>query len=76
MFFTIYRVLKFEKSDRLRQCISFNTGKRKKAVNSFEKDLFKLMHNSVYGKTMENLRKRVKTRLINNAKDYKNWVSR
>ena len=34
------------------------------------------MHNSVYGKTMENLRKRVKTRLINNAKDYKNWVSR
>ena len=53
-FIGIYRVLKFEKSDLLKQCISFNTGKRKKAVNSFEKDLFKLMHNSVYGKTIEN----------------------
>ena len=33
------------------------------------------MHNSVNGKTIENLRKRVKVRLVNNAKDYKNYVS-
>ena len=49
----------------------FNTDKRIKAANSFEKIFFKLMINSVYGKTMENLRKRINVRLVNNAKDYK-----
>ena len=37
-----------------------------------KKDFFKLMNDSVYGKTMVNLRKRIKVRLVNNAKDYKN----
>ena len=34
------------------------------------------MNNSVYGKTMKNLRKRVRVRWVNNAKDYKKWVCR
>ena len=34
------------------------------------------MNNSVYGKTMENLRKRINVRLINNANDYKKFVSK
>ena len=34
------------------------------------------MNNSAYGKIMENLRKRVKVRLANNAKDYKKWMSK
>ena len=56
--------------------IDFKTYKRKNAANSFEKDFFKLMNNSVYGKTMENLGKRINVRLINNARDYKKYVSR
>ena len=56
--------------------IDFNTYKRKNAANSFEKYFFKLINNSVYGKTMENLRKRINVRLINNVKDYKKYVSK
>ena len=43
---------------------------------ALEKIFFKLMNNSVYGKPIENLRKRVKVRLVNNAKDYKKYVSK
>ena len=50
--------------------------KRRNAVNSFEKDFFKLMINSVYGKTMENLRKRINVRIINNEKDFLKYTSR
>ena len=38
--------------------------------NDFEKCLFKLMNNSAYGKTKENLRKRINVRLVNSAKEY------
>ena len=50
--------------------------KEKNPANSFEKDFFKLMINSVYGETMENLRKIINVRLVNNAKDYKKYVSK
>ena len=41
----------------MKKHIDFNTEKRMNAANDFKKDLFKLMINSIYGKTMEDLRK-------------------
>ena len=66
--------LKFKQFYWLKIYIDFNTDNRKNAANTFEKYFFELI-NSVYGKTMENIRKRINVQLINNAKDYKEHVS-
>ena len=50
----------------MKKYIDFNTEERKNATNDFEKDSFKWMINSVYGKTMKNLRKRINVRFVNN----------
>ena len=60
----------------MKRYINFNTEKRKNATNDFEKDFFKLMINSLYGKTIENLRKRMNVRLVNNEKDFLKYSSR
>ena len=60
----------------MKKYIAFNTKKRINATNDFENDVFKLMINSVYGKTMKNLRKRMNVRLVNNEKDFLKYTSR
>ena len=52
----------------MKKFIAFNTEKRMNAANDFDKDFSKLIINSVYGKTMENLRKRINVRLVNKQK--------
>ena len=68
----IHRALQFKQSDWMKRYIDFNTEKRKNAA----KDFFKLMINSIYGKTIENLRKRINVRLVNNEKDFLKYTSR
>ena len=46
------------------------------AATDFEKDFFKLMINSIYGKTMENLRKKINVRFVNNKKDFLKYTSK
>ena len=71
-----HRALKFKQSDWMKKYIDFNTKKGLGATNDFEKDFFKLMTNSVYGKTMENLRKRINVRFVNNKQDFLKYTSR
>ena len=63
----IRQVLTFKQSPWLKQYIDFNTRQRSLADSGFLKDFFNLMNNSVFGKTQENLRKRVQVDIVTDA---------
>ena len=64
----VHRGIKFYQSPWMEPYIRKNTDLRKLSTSSFEKDFFKLMNNSVFGKTIENIRKRQNGKIVDNRK--------
>ena len=72
----IHRGIRFVESEWMRLYIKTNTNLRTQAKNNFEKDFFKLMNNSVFGKTIENIRNRVDVKLVNTEEKFKKLVAK
>ena len=66
----IYRIVRFKQSKWLKKYVDFNTEKRKQSDDEFNKNLYKLLNNCVYGKSIENQRERINVKLINDQKTY------
>ena len=72
----MHRILKFKQKDWMKPYIDFNTKRRKEATNEIDKSHFELLNNAVYGKAMENMRKRIKIRVLKIFKDSIKYTSR
>ncbi|XP_072018277.1 uncharacterized protein [Amphiura filiformis] len=72
----VHRGIKYREEAFMKSYIDKNTRLRTKAKSDFEKDFFKLMNNSVFGKTMENIRNRVNVHLVTNEAKARKLISR
>ena len=72
----IHRILSFRQSDWLRKHVDFNTKKRQERTDEFNKNLYKLLNNSIYGKSIENIRKTINVKLVNDKKTYQKCVNK
>ena len=64
----IHKGITFEESNFMEEYIQLNTDLRTKGTTDFEKDFYKIMNNTVFGKTMENVRNRINVKLVTNEK--------
>ena len=69
-------MLQFDEPSLLAKYINFDTEKKKEAKHAFKNDYFKFINNAIFGKTLENLRKRINLKLTSNEDIYTKHAAR
>ena len=72
----IHRILSFKQSNWLKKYVDFNTKKRQESPDEFGKGLYKLLNNCIYGKSIENQRKKINVKLVNDIRVYQRCVNK
>ena len=73
---TIHRILSFKQKSWLKVFTDFNTERRGLSNDEFNKNLYKLFNNCIYGKSIENPRKKINVKLLNDKKKYEKIVNK